>query len=224
MRLLRYPATWAALGIILTVLVVAVVVMILHRTGGAKAVSDNAGIIGALVALGGVFTAQMVSISLADKRKLETREDDIAKETRLAIAEVSRNMAAAVQAMLWFTSKAASAHANLTQDDILAYDKDIKELLPNIVGSLMVVSMLDKNVSDQLSPLMQEIYSVDARIAAASWQFSKRPELSAKRIEDVYREAIGPLYDKLAESIGGMAGSERVGDDLKKGMAPGQLK
>jgi uncharacterized protein YjbI with pentapeptide repeats len=42
--------------------------MALLLTGGAKAVSDNAALIGALVALGGVFTTQMVNSALEDRR------------------------------------------------------------------------------------------------------------------------------------------------------------
>jgi len=58
--------------------------MALLQTGGAKAVSDNAALIGALVALGGVFTAQMVSIALEDQRTREARalEDRRTQEAR----------------------------------------------------------------------------------------------------------------------------------------------
>jgi uncharacterized protein YjbI with pentapeptide repeats len=47
-------------------------------------VSDNAAVIGALVALGGVFTAQMVSIALDDRRTQEARalEDRRTQEAR----------------------------------------------------------------------------------------------------------------------------------------------
>jgi hypothetical protein len=50
------------------------VVIVLARTGGAKAVSDNAAVIGALVALGGVLTAQMVSVAVENRRSQEARE------------------------------------------------------------------------------------------------------------------------------------------------------
>jgi len=49
----------------------AAVVIILLRTGGSKAVADNAAIIGALIALCGVFIAQMVSIALEAGRAQE---------------------------------------------------------------------------------------------------------------------------------------------------------
>jgi hypothetical protein len=71
---LRSPAVLAAIGVVATLVLAVAVVMVLLRTGGAGAVSDNAGLIGALVALGGVFTAQMVSISLDDRRAQQARE------------------------------------------------------------------------------------------------------------------------------------------------------
>jgi hypothetical protein len=49
-------------------------VVALLRTGGAQAVSDNAPLIAAVIALGGVGTAQMVSIALEDQRTREARE------------------------------------------------------------------------------------------------------------------------------------------------------
>jgi hypothetical protein len=71
---LRSPAGLAAIGIVATLVLALGVVMALLQTGDANAVSDNAALIGALVALGGVFTAQMVSIALDDRRSFEARD------------------------------------------------------------------------------------------------------------------------------------------------------
>jgi pentapeptide repeat protein len=70
---LRSPAVLTAIGISATLVLALIVIITLLQTGGAKAVSDNAAVIGALVALGGVFTAQMVSIALDDRRTQEAR-------------------------------------------------------------------------------------------------------------------------------------------------------
>jgi hypothetical protein len=71
---LRSPVVLTAIGVAATLVLALMVVITLLLTGGAKAVSDNAALIGALVALGGVFTAQMVSITLDDRRADEARE------------------------------------------------------------------------------------------------------------------------------------------------------
>jgi uncharacterized protein YjbI with pentapeptide repeats len=69
---LRRPAALTALGVTTTIVLALAVVILLLVTGGAKAVSDNAALIAALVALGGVFTAQMTSIALENRRAHET--------------------------------------------------------------------------------------------------------------------------------------------------------
>jgi uncharacterized protein YjbI with pentapeptide repeats len=69
---LRTPAVLMALGVVATLVLALGVVIALLRTGDAEAVTNNAALIGALVALGGVFTAQMVSIALEAQRAHET--------------------------------------------------------------------------------------------------------------------------------------------------------
>jgi hypothetical protein len=70
----RSPAVLVAIGVVATLVVAAAVVAVLYLTGGTNAVSDSAALIGALVALGGVFTAQIVGISLEDRRAQQERE------------------------------------------------------------------------------------------------------------------------------------------------------
>ncbi len=54
---LRRPPVMAAIGLGSTLVLALVVVRVLPLTGGGKAVEDNAALIGALIALGGVLTA-----------------------------------------------------------------------------------------------------------------------------------------------------------------------
>jgi hypothetical protein len=70
----RSPTVSVVIGVGATVVVALVVVIALLRTGGTKAVSDNAALIGALVALGGVFTTQLVNIALEDRRTKKSRD------------------------------------------------------------------------------------------------------------------------------------------------------
>jgi uncharacterized protein YjbI with pentapeptide repeats len=58
----------AGIGIVSTIVVALVVVIVLLLTGGGEAVPDNAALIGALLALGGVFTTQLVNIALEAQR------------------------------------------------------------------------------------------------------------------------------------------------------------
>ncbi len=81
---LRSPAILAAIGVVATLVLASVVVVALLQTGDAKAISENAAVIGALLALGGVFTTQLVNSALEDRRAREARDIEAtrAQETR----------------------------------------------------------------------------------------------------------------------------------------------
>jgi hypothetical protein len=65
---LRSPAVSFVIGVVVTVVLAVGAVMALLLTSGAKAVSDNAPLIAAVIALGGVLTAQLVTIALEAQR------------------------------------------------------------------------------------------------------------------------------------------------------------
>jgi hypothetical protein len=92
---LRSPAVLCAIGVVVTVVLAVVTVLALLLTGDAKAVSDNAPLIAVVIALGGVGTAQMVSIALEDRRSRETRalEDRRTQEARDLEAQRAREAA-----------------------------------------------------------------------------------------------------------------------------------
>jgi len=80
----------AAIGVLATLVLALAVVITLLQTGGAKAIADNVALIGGLIALGGLFTSQVVSIVLRDRRSFQggTTEQRIARLTQ-ALSESS---------------------------------------------------------------------------------------------------------------------------------------
>src|SRR5215218_3881547 len=93
----RSPAVLTAVGVGATVVVALVVVMTLLLTRSAKTLSDNAALIGALVALGGVVTAQMVGIALEERRTQETRNIEKRRTQEARELEAQRAYEAALQ-------------------------------------------------------------------------------------------------------------------------------
>ena len=79
----RSPAVFLIVGVAATVIVTSAVVLAL--VAGGHALSDNAALIGAVVALGGVFTAQLVGIALEDGRTREARELEARRAREVAL-------------------------------------------------------------------------------------------------------------------------------------------
>jgi hypothetical protein len=94
---LRRPVYLAAIGVFATLILTLAVVIVLLLTGGPNALSDNAALVGALVALGGVFTAQMVGIALDDRRTQESRGIEERRTQEARELEAQRAHEAALQ-------------------------------------------------------------------------------------------------------------------------------
>jgi hypothetical protein len=94
---LRSPAILAAIGIVATLVLAGVVVMALLQTGDAKAISENAAVIGGLLALGGVFTTQLVNSALEDRRAREARDIEAARAQETRRLETTRAEASALR-------------------------------------------------------------------------------------------------------------------------------
>jgi uncharacterized protein YjbI with pentapeptide repeats len=97
LKFLRKPITVGVIGVLVTLVLVLVVVFLLLRTGGAKAVSDNAALVGALAGLGGVFTTQMVTSALEDQRRREARDIEANRTREARDIEERRVQEAALQ-------------------------------------------------------------------------------------------------------------------------------
>jgi uncharacterized protein YjbI with pentapeptide repeats len=100
-RGLPSPVVLLTIGVVLTLIMAATVVIVLWwRTGDATAVSKNAAIIGALVALGGVFTTQWVTTALEAQRAQRTQELEAERATEARELEENRAQEAALQKYL----------------------------------------------------------------------------------------------------------------------------
>jgi uncharacterized protein YjbI with pentapeptide repeats len=86
---LRSPIFLTAIGVITTLVLAVAVVMALLLTGGSKALSDNAALIGAVVALGGVFTTQLVNGALDDRRNQEAALQNYFERVGMVLTEKS---------------------------------------------------------------------------------------------------------------------------------------
>ena len=89
------PAVFLIVGVAATLIVTSAVVLAL--VAGGHALSDNAPLIGAVVALGGVFTAQLVGIALEDVRTWEARELEAGRAREAAELETRRAREVALQ-------------------------------------------------------------------------------------------------------------------------------
>lgn len=115
---------------------------------------------------GGYLTGrQGSSIELAKWKR--GRLDDHARESSLAVAELTRNLGAATHSMGWLTWKAQHRSSLLSAEDVQVYDTEMHQLFPSISGALSLVAALSQPLFRKLDPIVHEVYALDEKISHA---------------------------------------------------------
>lgn len=117
-----------------------------------------------LIAFLGLASA-LVTGYVAGRRQAQLERQ---REVRLAVAEVARNLGAAIHAISWFTWKAENRPTQLGTLDAQEYDADMKAVFPALTGSLAVLAALSHDAFSRAELLVKEIYSLDERTAIAA--------------------------------------------------------
>jgi hypothetical protein len=98
--------------------------------------SGLASVVAALIALvaglAGGFLAGRQQSSLEYQKWQRSRADDLAKEARLAVAELTKSLGAATHTMAWLTWTARNRPKQLTKQNVLNYDEEMHRLFPAI--------------------------------------------------------------------------------------------
>ena len=123
MEFWRKPIVVGVIGVLVTIVLALTVVIVLLRTGDAKAVSSNAALIGALAGLGGVFTTQMVTSALEDQRRREARVIEEQRTQEARRIEEQRTQEAALET--YFEQMGELLRQGLRR----SYTKEMGELL-----------------------------------------------------------------------------------------------
>ncbi len=143
-------------------------------------------IVGAMVAFVGVLFAGWRQARLERDKWERAQSDEWDKETRLALAELTRGLAAGVHAIAWCTWKAKYEPDEMKNVDFAKYDKEIKGLFPTIVGARVVLAGLDSKTHEKMAPLIKKLYKLDKELAQASVLFRKSRQEGINRLVTCY--------------------------------------
>jgi hypothetical protein len=131
--------------------------------------------IGALAGLGGGWLNGWRQSKIEHQKWVRARYDTIEKDARLALADLTKKLAAGVHAICWLTWKAKYEPEKLSEADLSAYDTSMQTLFPDIVGSRVILAALSKETHDLVSPLVLQLYAFDVRVAEGAALFRRSP-------------------------------------------------
>lgn len=151
--------------------------------------------IGALAGLAGGWLNSWRQANLEYEKWTRSRQDAIEKDTRLALADLTKKIAAGVHAMAWLAWKAKIEPSRLSENDLTTYDTTMGILFPDIVGSRVVLAALSKEIHDQISPLIQQLYDLDVKIAETASLYRSSVSEGTKALANVLSET--SKFDKM---------------------------
>src|SRR5262245_38210832 len=104
--------------------------------------------IGALTGLAGGWLSGVRQSKIEHQKWVRANRDTIEKDARLALADLTKKLAAGVHAMCWLSWKAKFEPDKLSERDLSAYDTSMQSLFPDIVGSRVILAALSKETHD----------------------------------------------------------------------------
>lgn len=114
------------------------------------------------------------------------REDAIASSLRQAIENYATTLASAAHSMCWLTWGATQGQAYLGATRVASYNDEIHAVLPRIAGSLASIAALDGRAYEDLAPVAEELYELDAKVGEAAFRFVQEPEVSVVELAQLH--------------------------------------
>lgn len=156
--------------------------------------------IGALSGIGGGYLTSKLQARTEREKWLRSRRDEQEKNLLLAVAELAKKLAVGTHTIAWFTWKAKSVPDELGRHDVATYNKDMKGLFPEIVGSRAVVVALDKIADKKVSHLITRLYALDVIVASAALQIEEDKTAALHNLAWCYDEAL-KLDEELLTTV-----------------------
>jgi hypothetical protein len=91
----------------------------------------------------------------------------------------------AINWITWF----AKHDPDVLKDKIASYDAEVHLAFPKLLGTMATVARLNLRVYEELRPIMQGLYDLDARTAVALRQIKADQEAAIRSLRDLWAEA-----------------------------------
>ena len=133
------------------------------------------------------------AFKLEQSRTLEAFRTDLAKRaelgrnTRMALADLVKKLAAAAHSMTWITWDAQHNPSAITAARFESYDKEMHLLLSDIIASRAVLASLSPDTHRALAPFAKRVSELDAGIAKAKHELSADREMAIQMLTTTFQ-------------------------------------
>ena len=147
-----------------------------------------------------------------------SREQEFLRTVNMAVVDLTKKLAAASHLITWIAWSATQDDDAIEREDFVAYDRDMRSLLSDLVGLQAALAALSRERHKVLSPFAQRIYAMDEEMGKArdlhktadTWKIAQARLI----LRDCYDRAIA-FDEQLLEAATGLLEAT----DLRQGDA-----
>jgi hypothetical protein len=121
----------------------------------------------------------------------QQRDDDVWKEERRSLLELTNLLAEASQAVVWLAWAATVKSVEAVKADANEYDGRMRAILPRLFSAQAAASGLSEQAFAQIDPLVQELLTLDTALGEASVRLGFEPEEAVREMRNAYHPAVG---------------------------------
>jgi hypothetical protein len=142
---------------------------------------------------------------IENKKWISTREDEADRNLRLAIADFARELSTAALRVSWIAWTAENEKdRSVISKELVAYNADMRLLLPKVVAAQTVLASQDKATYDRVANLPTQLRQVDTLVANAvenQLKSAGNDSGEVKRGHQIALDLIKELPDRFASAI-----------------------
>jgi hypothetical protein len=162
--------------------------------------------IGAITGVCGGFVAGSQQRKGETLRWRQARADELRKEERRSLLELTSLLAEGSQAAAWLCWAATIKPADAVKADVNEYETRMRALLPRLFSAQAAASGLSETAFSQIDPLVQALISLDTKLGTASFRLDAEPEETLQELNS-FR---GPAYQLTRDIVLGVRSQLRV--------------
>jgi hypothetical protein len=156
--------------------------------------------LGSLTGLAGSLLTPGLQRRTEEAKWKQARADELWREERRALLELTTLVAEGCQALSWASWAASAKSTEALRADLAEYDAGMRALLPKLMSAQAAAAGVSEDVFDRIDPMVTELYRLDLAIGNASVQLEGDAEAGRRALWEV-REPANELGRQVVRQV-----------------------
>ena len=156
--------------------------------------------VGSLTALAGSLLTPWVQRRADEAKWKQARADELWREERRALLELTTLLAEGAQAVGWVSWAASVKPLKGLHADVADYDTRMRALLPRLFSAQAAAAGVSEGVFHRIEPLVTKLVSLDVAVGNAGVQLTDNPDAGLRALKDIWGPA-GALNREIVQQV-----------------------